>query len=105
MGPRELAERIGSVQVVDVREPREWQAGRIEGSCHVPMGELPARLGGIARDRTVVVVCRSGNRSGVVTELLRACGIAAENLDGGLQAWAAAGLPLVAAGGAPGEVA
>jgi rhodanese-related sulfurtransferase len=55
------------------------------------VGELP-------RDRTVVVVCRSGNRSAHATTMLRGAGVDAVNLDGGLRAWSATGMPLVTDG-------
>jgi rhodanese-related sulfurtransferase len=91
--------------VLDVREPDEWSLGRIAGSLHVPMGELRARQDELPTDRPLVVVCRSGNRSAIVVGALLDAGYDAVNLAGGLQAWAGAGLPLVAEGGAPGTVA
>lgn len=84
----------GDAVAVDVREHGEWQAGRMPGSLHVPLNELGLRAGELPRDRTIVAVCRSGNRSQAVTDALRHAGYAAENLDGGLQAWTRAGLPL-----------
>jgi rhodanese-related sulfurtransferase len=88
-----LLER-GEGVAIDVREPREWQAGRMPGSRHVPLGELGARIDELPRATTIVAVCRSGNRSALVTRALRDAGFPAENLDGGLQAWTRAGLPL-----------
>lgn len=102
--PDELAEQAGSVQIVDVRWPNEWDAGRIEAAVHIPADELEDRTDELDRDRPVVTVCRSGNRSADAAALLVQEGFTAESLDGGMEAWAAAGLPVVDAGGRPGKV-
>ncbi len=75
------------------------------GAHHVPLNQLPERLGELARDRPVVVACRSGNRSAVAAGYLNRVGVDAYNLDGGLVRWARAGLSLTAADGRPGLVA
>ena len=80
--------------LVDVREDGEWQQAHVAGSLHIPMGEFVARVGEVPTDRKVVVVCHSGHRSAQVTGWLVAQGYDAVNLDGGLVAWAQAGLPL-----------
>lgn len=104
--PRGVAERFDEVQIVDVREPSEWEAGRIEGSVLIPLNQLMAgRAEGLASERPVVLVCRSGSRSEVGALLLRARGYEAHNLQGGLEAWQAEGLPLTTPNGAPGTVA
>ena len=105
MKPDELDQRRREVQVLDVRFPNEWDAGHIDGALHVPQDELDERIGELDRDRPVVAVCRSGSRSAEAAELLSAEGLAAENLEGGLVAWASAGLPLITAEGEPGRVA
>ena len=65
--------------------------------CCVPMGQVrEQQQAELPRDRRIVVVCRSGGRSAAVTESLRAWGFDAVNLAGGMCAWAAAGLPVVA---------
>lgn len=89
-----MNERRDEVQVLDVRQPEEWAAGRIEGATLIPMSDVADRLEQIARDRTVVVVCRSGRRSGKVAKYLARSGFSADNLDGGLDRWDAEGLPL-----------
>jgi rhodanese-related sulfurtransferase len=92
----EAAERIAAGAVlVDVRQPEEWNAGHIAGATLIPLGELAGRAGEIPSDGPVVVVCRSGNRSGMATEALRAAGYDAYNLEGGMIAWTATGLPTV----------
>ena len=84
----------GEAVALDVREPSEWRHGRIPGALHLPMAELPARSSLLPHDRTIVAVCRSGNRSGQVAQALRRQRYRIENLEGGLKAWRRAGLPL-----------
>lgn len=73
--------------ILDVREPDEWTVGHVEGSLHIPMGQVPARVDEVPQDRRVVVVCRSGGRSARVTGYLRELGYDVVNLEGGLAAW------------------
>jgi rhodanese-related sulfurtransferase len=84
---------------IDVREPEEWDAGHLDGSVLIPLGELQARAGELPRDRPLVIVCRTGARSGYAADALVAAGYDASNLAGGLFAWTAAALPLTPAGG------
>lgn len=81
--------------VLDVRQPEEWTDQHIDGATLIPLSELDARVDELPRDRSIVVLCRSGSRSGMATEALRAAGFDAANLEGGMIAWAAAGLPTV----------
>ena len=94
MTPSEAHELLGSAVFVDVREPYEYEAGHIDGSLHIPIGQVAARWEQIPRDREVVVVCHLGQRSALVAEFLAQRGVPAQNLEGGLEAWAAAGLEL-----------
>ncbi len=105
MDPVTLADRLGAVQVLDVRYPNEWEAGRIEGALHIPVDDLAERVEEVDRDRPVVTVCRSGDRSQRAAQWLRGEGIDAENLDGGMQGWAEAGLTFSGADGGPGTLA
>lgn len=105
MGPTEAFEQLDDVQLIDVREADEWRAGHIDGALHIPMGRLSDRREELAQDRRIVAVCRSGNRSGHVVAALRQAGYEAENLDGGMGAWASEGLPFVAEDGGPPRVA
>lgn len=83
------------VQIVDVREPEEWSDGHMPGAVHIPLGELPARVRELDPARPVVLVCRSGNRSGQATQFLLQRGFRdARNLVGGMIAWAEAGQPV-----------
>jgi rhodanese-related sulfurtransferase len=102
--PTDVSKRRSDLHLLDVREQDEWDAGHIEGAQHIPLGELAGRLDEVPRDRTVVAVCRSGSRSDRAARGLRASGIAAENLDGGVTAWTRAGLSLVGADGRAGRV-
>jgi rhodanese-related sulfurtransferase len=95
--------RSGAV-LLDVREHSEWQAGHAPGARQVPLAELEGKLGALPLDRRVVVACRSGNRSARATALLVRSGFEAVNLNGGMQAWAAAGLPVETARAKPGTV-
>ena len=91
--------------LVDVRERNEWDAGHAPKARHVPLSSLGSSIERLPTDRTLVVVCRSGNRSKRATRLLRKHGLDARNLRGGMTAWRAAGQPLVSSKGRPGTVA
>lgn len=91
--------------LLDVREPDEWTAGHAPGATHLPMMDVPVRLDEIPRDGDVVVVCRSGGRSGRVVAYLMQQGYDnVVNLDGGMLDWAAAGHPMVSEDGQPARV-
>lgn len=90
----------GEVTVLDVREPIEWQHGRIDGALHIPLQALPARRGEVPEDGTVLVVCKVGGRSAQATAYLQRLGVRAVNLDGGMLEWEAAGRPMVSDGDA-----
>lgn len=89
------------VTVLDVREPLEWAHGHIEGAVHVPLTELPQRLGEIGGPDQTLVVCKVGARSAHAVDFLRRQGYDAVNLDGGLLEWEAAGRALVSETGRP----
>jgi rhodanese-related sulfurtransferase len=99
--PARVAElqRSGDIQVIDVRRGYEWEAGRIGGARHVEMNDVCAAADTIARDAPVFFYCRSGNRSATVAQVFREAGWDARNMEGGLIAWAEAGLPLEPADG------
>ncbi|MBE1485996.1 rhodanese-like domain-containing protein [Plantactinospora soyae] len=91
--------------LLDVREADEWAAGHAPDAHHLPMMEVPARLAEIPADADVVVVCRSGGRSGQVVGYLMNNGWDnVRNLDGGMRQWAAAGRPLASENGHPARV-
>lgn len=75
-------------QLLDVREPWEWERARIEGSRHIPMREVPARLRELDPARDVVAICHHGGRSQQVAMFLEKNGFAkVHNLTGGIDAW------------------
>ena len=93
----------GEVLLLDVREHDEWAAGRAPGAVHLALGAVRPAM--VPTDRPVLAICRSGHRSGRAATVLAATGIDVRNVSGGMQAWAAAGLPVVAGGDRPGTVA
>ena len=90
----------GGVQLVDVREPYEWDAGRIAGARHVELERLASEAESLDRDRPVLFYCRTGDRSGMAAQAFREAGYDAYNLAGGIAAWAGAGRSLEPDGGA-----
>ncbi len=94
--PREVAELLaqGELQLIDVRQRHEHEAGRIAGGRLIELADLPAHAHGIDRNRPVVLYCRSGARSAMATAALRQAGFQAHNMAGGMLDWDAAGLPI-----------
>ena len=95
---KEMLDR-GEVELVDVREQYEWDAGRIAGATHIELERLAGRADELPRDRPIVFQCRLGARSALATEAFRASGYDAYNMTGGIRAWAELGLPLDPDGG------
>ncbi|MGY0071225.1 rhodanese-like domain-containing protein [Streptomyces sp. QTS137] len=93
--------------LLDVREQTEWHAGHAPGAVHAPLSRLAAgaALPGAARERPLVVICRSGNRSQRAASLPAERGAEAVDVKGGMTAWAAAGHPVVDERGNSGSVA
>lgn len=95
--PTEVADKVqsGEMVLIDVRGESEWLEGHIPGAQHVMLGYLRERAAEVPADKTVVVQCRSGSRSAIGASILQAKGVQnVINLRGGLQGWAAAGLPI-----------
>lgn len=85
----------GGAVLVDVREAAEWRSGHAPGATHIPLGLLGQRADELPRERDVLLVCRSGSRSGAAQRLLRERGFErALNVAGGMSAWEQAGLPV-----------
>ena len=83
--------------ILDVREQNEYDSGHILNAKLIPLGKLKSRLGELEkfRERSIVVVCRGGNRSNAAVALLNKEGFAqAISLAGGVVAWEKAKLPL-----------
>ncbi len=80
------------VVLIDVREQWEYDEAHIPNITLIPMGEIENRLDEIPKDKEVILTCRSGNRSGQVTELLQQKGFDnVHNMQGGIVAWQKAG--------------
>lgn len=91
----DLATRLETgAQVIDVREPDEWDEAHLAGSYLIPLGQVVDRLDEIATGPSVYVICRSGVRSANACEYLRVQGIEAVNVTGGILAWLDAELPV-----------
>jgi rhodanese-related sulfurtransferase len=95
--PDQLADwraREQDLQLIDVREPYEREAGRISDSRHIALVELTAQAASVERERPVVFYCRVGSRSDMAAQAFRAAGYEAYSLRGGLVRWAQEGQPL-----------
>lgn len=89
-----LAEDPEAIQLVDVREPHEHDAGAIAGAKHVPLPELMTAAEQLDPNRPVIFYCRVGGRSAMATDAFRASGWDARNMTGGIVGWVESGLPL-----------
>ena len=92
----------GEVLLLDVREPHEWAAGHAAGAVHLPLSAFD--LTAVPTDRPVYAICRSGKRSAQATEALVAAGLDVTNVEGGMLAWAEAGLPVTTDDGQLGSI-
>ena len=94
--PKEVADlhQQAAIQLIDVRQTEEHEAGRIAGDRLIELSSLGAEVDSIDRTRPVVFYCRSGSRSAMATDAFRGAGFDAHNMVGGLLDWQAAGLPL-----------
>ncbi len=90
--------------LLDVREDHEWAAGHAPDATHMAMGVLAAEHSSLPMDRTIVCVCLAGGRSALAADFLRQAGFDTRNLSGGMNAWAAAGLPVVDSSGGHGTI-
>jgi rhodanese-related sulfurtransferase len=79
-----LKDNPAELEIIDVREPDEHEMVKIKGSKLIPMNEIGARIGEIDWTKKVIVVCRSGSRSGYIAEALAAQGKEVTNLQGGI---------------------
>jgi rhodanese-related sulfurtransferase len=87
--------RAGELVIVDCREQDEHEATSIDGVPLIPMSEFLARVDELPGGRPLAIICRSGSRSAQVADYLTATGDHGEvaNVEGGIIAWAAEGLP------------
>jgi molybdopterin/thiamine biosynthesis adenylyltransferase/rhodanese-related sulfurtransferase len=91
MSPHELKRRMdsgGSFELIDVREPFEYEIARIDGAKLIPLGEISERLDELSGEQPIVVHCHTGKRSAQAARLLQQRGFAnVYNLEGGIDAW------------------
>ncbi|NQX57560.1 rhodanese-like domain-containing protein [Paenibacillus qinlingensis] len=89
--PSEIKARLAQgehLTLIDVREDEEVAEGMIQGAIHIPLGQLPERLSEIPQVEEVILVCRSGNRSGRALGYLEANGYKGlKNMTGGMLEW------------------
>ena len=94
--PAEVQQALeaGEAVVIDVREPHEWDAGRLEGTRHLPLDQVSGEAATIDRERPVVFLCHSGVRSLMAAQAFRGSGYDAWSMAGGLVRWQDEGRPL-----------
>jgi len=97
VGVRDVPE---DAAILDVREEYEFTLGRAAGALHIPLGQLPDRIGELDPDTDYYVICRTGGRSMRAADFLVARGYSAINVAGGSGAWLESGRPMEADGGA-----
>jgi rhodanese-related sulfurtransferase len=99
--PESVRERHkrGEIQLVDVREPYEHEAGRIAGARHIELERLAANADSLDRDQPLVFYCRIGARSGMAANAFRRAGFDAYSMVGGITAWDDRGFALEPDGG------
>jgi rhodanese-related sulfurtransferase len=94
--PHELAASLqaGDCQLIDVREPIEHAESHVSGAKLIPLGQIEVRSGELDKTKPVLVMCQAGKRGAAAADKLRAVGFSdVRNLEGGILAWKAAGLP------------
>ena len=102
LAPQRVAEMLSSndgLQLIDVREDYEWEAGRIAGARHIELERVASQADTIDRERPVVFQCRIGTRSAMAAQAFRSAGYDAYTMRGGLTEWVAEGLPIEPADG------
>ena len=84
-----------TVQILDVREPSEWQQGFIAGARHIPMNNVLKRINELPKDTPIAITCAGGQRSSLIGSLLLTRGFTRLfNVTGGMKAWTSAKLPV-----------
>jgi rhodanese-related sulfurtransferase len=100
--PAHVAEGLAqtpALQLIDVREIAEREAGHIAGSRHVELAKVASQAETVERERPVVFYCRVGSRSKMAAQAFRTAGFDAYSMSGGLKRWAEEGRPLSPEGG------
>lgn len=101
VSPQEALEmvRAGRAYGIDVREQEEWDSGHFDMFTLNPLSTFDATA--LPTDKPIIFICRSGNRSGKAYASVEPSGLEILNMDGGMLAWQAAGLPITATHGTP----
>jgi rhodanese-related sulfurtransferase len=100
VGAAEAKQKIESgSQLVDVRTNTEFEAGHIPGARHISLADVQREAAGLAKEKPLIIYCRSGNRSGPAAEAFAASGWDAHSIEGGLIGWHEAGFELEPADG------
>jgi rhodanese-related sulfurtransferase len=106
-GPQEPFKRIavdeakrmidtGKYEVVDVRQPHEWEKGHIKGAKLIPVDALYERIGEVSKEKEVIFYCAAGVRSALACEIAAAMGLTKlYNVEGGMEAWKAKAFPFL----------
>jgi hydroxyacylglutathione hydrolase/adenylyltransferase/sulfurtransferase len=96
LAPEEASQLLsqGAIELIDVREPYEREAGHVPGSRHLELARLSEAAGELPTDRPLVFICRVGARSAMAALAFQRAGLDAHNLAGGMVAWEESGLPL-----------
>ncbi len=84
------------VQVIDVRQPDEWIAGRVSGAVHIPVDEVLSRMGELESEKKLLFICAAGVRSGLACEMAAAMGVDPDrlyNIEDGTGPWIEKGYP------------
>jgi len=90
MMPEDVQRRLEheeKLNILDVRESNEWESGHIRSAKHIPLGFIGERHNELDPQREIIVVCRSGNRSGLACEHLESLGYKVVNMAGGMLEW------------------
>lgn len=88
--PQEVEQQLKegrALSIIDVREHEEVAQGKIPGARHIPLGQLLERMNEIDKNEEHILVCRSGNRSGMACQLLESYGYCVVNMTGGMLEW------------------
>lgn len=84
---KEYMDTNKDVSIIDVRETEEVKAGKIPGAVNIPLGLIEFRLQDIDKSKEHIMVCRSGSRSGMASNILESRGYNVINMDGGMLEW------------------
>jgi rhodanese-related sulfurtransferase len=93
---RAMMQSSPNLLVVDVRTPQEFAQGHLKGAVNIPLSDMTTQIGGLDRDRPILVYCQTGYRSTQASVALVQAGFTqVYNMEGGLTAWVNAGYPTV----------